>query len=148
MCPTRGETARALGPNTGTRCRFSAQYWITATPREASGSASGGSMTIFAGGSVVASGITGAGRHLSLAFCATAVMAYKTMAATASRNVAFDLLYFGFAMFFPPMRSPKSQVRFVECERQPSESLSQSVTFCRKYGHDHSLAWTNELGCR
>jgi hypothetical protein len=30
----------------------------------------------------------------------------------------------GFAMFFPPMHSPKSKVRFVECERPPAESLS------------------------
>jgi hypothetical protein len=35
----------------------------------------------------------------------------------------------GFAMFFPPMHSPKSKVRFVECERPPAESLSsQGVT--------------------
>jgi hypothetical protein len=29
----------------------------------------------------------------------------------------------GFAMFFPPMCSPKSNVRFVACECQPTESL-------------------------
>jgi hypothetical protein len=29
----------------------------------------------------------------------------------------------GFGMSFPPMRSPKSQIRLVECERQPAESL-------------------------
>jgi len=102
MCPMRGETARAFGPNTGTMCRFSAQYWIIATPREASGSASGGSMTIFAGGSLVVSGITGAGRQLSLALCAIAVVAHNTIAATDSRDMPFGLAYFGFSMFFPP----------------------------------------------
>jgi hypothetical protein len=60
------------------------KVWIIATPREASGSASGASMTIFAGGSLaLASGITGAGRQMSVAFLATAVIAYDTMAATA-----------------------------------------------------------------
>src|SRR4026209_1780712 len=99
MCPARGETARAFAPNTGTRCRFSAQYWIIATPREASGSASGGSMTIFAGGSL-ASGITEAGRHLSVAFCATAVVAYKAMAAIDTREVPIELVYFRIAISF------------------------------------------------
>src|SRR3982751_3185576 len=92
-CPTRGETVRAPGPNTGTRCRFSAQYLIIATPRNASGSASGGSMTIFAGGSPV-SGITPAGRHLSLAFCANEVIAHKNMTAIDSSGTPFDLTRF------------------------------------------------------
>jgi hypothetical protein len=55
--------------------------WIIATPREASGPASGGSITVFAGGSLApASGITGVSRQTSVAFCATTVMAYNTMA--------------------------------------------------------------------
>jgi hypothetical protein len=40
-----------------------------------SGSASEGSMTIFAGGALPVSGITGAGRQLSVALCATAGIA-------------------------------------------------------------------------
>jgi hypothetical protein len=46
-------------------------------------------MTIFAGGSSLVSGITGAGPQLSFALCATAVIAYNTMAATDSRKRAF-----------------------------------------------------------
>src|SRR4249919_3839885 len=104
MCPTRGETVRAFGPNTDTRRRFCAQYWITTTPREASAPASGGSMMIFAGGSLaLASGITGAGRHLSVALCATAVVAHNTTAATDSRDAPFELGDFRIAMVFPPM---------------------------------------------
>ena len=54
-------------------------------------------MTIFAGGSLaLASGITGARRQMSLALCATAVIAYNTMAATDSRDVPFDFVYFRF----------------------------------------------------
>src|SRR6266571_6333401 len=100
-CPTRGETARALAPNTGTRCRFSVQYSIITTPREASGSGSGASMTILAGGSL-ATGIT-AGRHLSFAPCATAVVAHSTMAATDSRDAPFEPGYSRLAMFLPPV---------------------------------------------
>jgi len=76
-------------------------YWIIATPREASGPASGGSITIFAGGSLPVSGITGAGRQMSVAFCAIAVIAYNTMAATDSRAVPFELVF----MFCPPFPS-------------------------------------------
>jgi hypothetical protein len=32
MCPMRGDTARAFGPNTGTIRRFSARYWMTTRP--------------------------------------------------------------------------------------------------------------------
>ena len=39
---------QSSGPNTGAMRMFSAQYEITTTPREASGWASGASMTIFA----------------------------------------------------------------------------------------------------
>ena len=53
---------------------FSAQYGITTTPREASGSASGASMTSFAAGSVPVSGMTWAGLHVCVALCARAVL--------------------------------------------------------------------------
>jgi len=60
-------------------------------------------MTIFAGGSLaLASGITGAGRQMSVAFCAIAVIAYNTMAATYSRDVPFEFVYFSFAISFLP----------------------------------------------
>jgi hypothetical protein len=36
-------------------------------------------------------------------------------------SAVVSLSYFGFVTFFPPMRSLKSRVRFVECERQPAE---------------------------
>ena len=39
-------------------------------------------------------------------FSAEATMAHNTMAATESRDVPFELVYFRFALFFPPMRSP------------------------------------------
>src|SRR4051794_1251121 len=82
MCPIRGETATAVWPNTAVMCRFSAQYWIIATLREASGSASGGSMTILAGGcSPPASGIIGEGLQLLPALSAAAVMAHTATAA-------------------------------------------------------------------
>jgi hypothetical protein len=66
----------------GTMSRFSAQYSIISSPREASGSASGGLMTIFGAGSLasLASGITWTGRQLSLALCATAIIALNTIA--------------------------------------------------------------------
>jgi hypothetical protein len=60
---------------------------MIATLREASGSASGGSITIFAGGSVSVSGITRAGLQLSVGVWAAAVAAYNTIAA--ARNEAF-----------------------------------------------------------
>jgi hypothetical protein len=91
-------------------CRFWAQYWIIATPREASGPASGGSMMIVAGGSLPVSGITEAGGQMSVAFCAIAVIAYNTMAATDSRDVHFELVCFRLAICFPPARSPKSNL--------------------------------------
>jgi hypothetical protein len=47
-------------------------------------------MTIFAGGSL-ASGITDAGRHLSIALCAATVIAHNNMTATDSRSALFDL---------------------------------------------------------
>src|SRR6476661_9647903 len=48
-------------------------------------------MKIFAGGSLpLAGGITCAGRHLSVAFCATAVTANNTMPATHSRVLPFE----------------------------------------------------------
>jgi len=77
-------------------CRFSAQYWIITTPREASGPASGGSMKIFAGGCSLVSGITGAAPQVCVALCATAVMAHNTMAVIDSRDAPF----FRVAMFF------------------------------------------------
>lgn len=74
-------------------------------------------MTIFAGGSLPVSGITWAGRQLSVALCATAVTAYNTMAATDSRDVPFKLVSFRFAMFFPPMQ------RLVSSSESKQESL-------------------------
>jgi len=69
--------------------------------RKARGRASGGSMTIFAGGSLAVSAINGAGRQMSVAFCAIPVIAYNTMAATDSRAVPFELAF----MFCPPFPS-------------------------------------------
>jgi hypothetical protein len=57
-------------------------------------------MKIFAGGSLVVSGITGASRQLSVGFCAITVIAHNTMAATDSRDAPFELIYFRFSMFF------------------------------------------------
>lgn len=57
-------------------------------------------MTIFAGGSLVVSGMTVASRQLSVGFCATAVIAQNTMKASDSRDVPFELIYFRFSMFF------------------------------------------------
>ena len=68
---------------------FSAQYAITTTPREASGSASGASMTIFAAGSVPVSGMTWAGLHVCVALCARAVLPDSIMAATDSTGATF-----------------------------------------------------------
>jgi len=59
-------------------------------------------MRIFAEGSLaLASGITEAGRHLSIALRATAGIAHNTMAAIDNRDVHFELGYFRFAMSFP-----------------------------------------------
>ena len=83
-------------------------------------------MTIFAGGSLaLASGITGAGRQMSVAFCAIAVIAYNTLAATYSEDMPFEFVYFRFAMFFPPMRSlNRLFCRRGECRRiLPDELL-------------------------
>ena len=80
-------------------------------------------MTIFAGGSL-ASGITAAGRHLSVGLCAAAVIAHNTMAATASRDVPFELVYFRFAMFFSPMRSPESKSDLLNASVNQQNHLS------------------------
>jgi hypothetical protein len=72
-------------------CRFWAQYWIIATPREASGPVSGGSIMIFAGGSLApASGITAVSRQTSVAFCATAVIAHNNVAVIVVEKIHFD----------------------------------------------------------
>ena len=72
-------------------------------------SASGGSITILPGGSLpLARGTTGAGRQMSVAFCAIALTEHNTMAASDSGDVTFKLVHFRFAIFFPLMRSPKS----------------------------------------
>ena len=60
---------------------FSAQYGITTTPRVASGSASGLSMTIFGAGSVPVSGITPDVLHV-VAVCEKAVLAHRITTAT------------------------------------------------------------------
>src|SRR5438094_316953 len=46
-----------------------------------------------------------------------------TVRPTAPTRPAAPVTRMGFAMFFPSIRSPKSKVRFVACERQPAESL-------------------------
>jgi hypothetical protein len=61
--PLRGNTSRALGPNTGTIRRFSARYWMKTRPW-ANGSAKGGSTMILAG-ACSASGTTAAGPSTS-----------------------------------------------------------------------------------
>ena len=66
-------------------------------------------MTIFAGDSLPVSGITAAGRQLSVGFCATLVIANNTTVATHSRDAPFDHVYVRFAMLFPRMRSLKSK---------------------------------------
>ena len=66
-------------------------------------------MTSFAGGSLAVSGITVAGRQMSVAFCAMVVIAYNTMAATDSGHVHFEPVCFRFAMFHPPVRSPRAK---------------------------------------
>src|SRR5687767_7310121 len=88
---------------------------MIATPREASGSTSGGSMTIFDGGSLPVSGMTAAGRQLSIALCAAAVLAHNTKTATPSRDSPLDVVYFRSGMFFPPTYSI---LGFVECEHR------------------------------
>ena len=57
-------------------------------------------MTILAGGSSLVSGMTRAGPQLSFALCATAVIAYNTMAATHSSDVPFEFVYISLAMLF------------------------------------------------
>lgn len=84
-------------------------------------------MTIFAGGSL-ASGITAAGRHLSLALCATAVVAHNTMAATDSRDVPIELVYFRFAMFFLPFLIDPELCGFIVCESDESH-IPRSKSF-------------------
>jgi hypothetical protein len=71
---------------------------MIATPREASGSASGGSMTIFAGGSLPVSGMTCGGLQLSVAFCAAAFIGHNRMA-TGIRKTTVKRVYLSFAIF-------------------------------------------------
>src|ERR1700730_19349298 len=61
----RGETASALGPNTGSILRLITRYWINTLPSE-SGPGSGGSTMIRAGGCSTVNGTT-AGGQVSLA---------------------------------------------------------------------------------
>jgi hypothetical protein len=84
---------------------------MIATPREASGPASGGWMTIFAGGSLPMSGITWGEPQPSLALCAAAGIAHNAMAATDSRNVHLKLVGFNFAMFLAPFPFTASGTR-------------------------------------
>jgi hypothetical protein len=83
-------------------------------------------MTIFAGGSLaLPSGINrGVPTNVRCVLC-IAVIAYNTLAATYSRDVPFEFVYFKFAMFFPPMRSPNRLFgRRGECRRiLPDEFL-------------------------
>ena len=66
---------------------------------------------IFAGGSSLVRGITEVDPQVSFALCAKAAAAYAKTAATDSRDVTLELVYFSFAIFFPPLRSPdRSQI--------------------------------------
>jgi hypothetical protein len=82
---------------------FSAQYAITTTPREARGWGSGGSITIFAAGSVPVSGMTPAGLHVCVALCARAVLAHSIMTATDSISATFSAASFSVIMIFAPL---------------------------------------------
>src|SRR2546428_9819471 len=65
-----------------------------------------------------------------------------TVRPTAPTRPAAPVTRMGFAMFFPSMRSPKSKVRFVECERQPTESL----VLGRSLGqHDERLPFFDDI---
>jgi len=66
------------------QCRFWVQYWMITTPREASGWASGGKMTIFAGGSVPLTGMTVVGPQVSLCFELASALIASTTTATAT----------------------------------------------------------------
>ncbi len=91
MCPTRGETAAAFEPN-GTMCRFSAQSWMIATPREDEQFNPWEASTILGEGCTQRGiGIIGPGLQLSLGLCAIAVIVYKTTAAMAATLRRLDL---------------------------------------------------------
>src|SRR5207249_1177493 len=66
----------------------------------------------------------------------TTTSSFMSTLATLASLVAslLQISYFRFAMFFPPMRSPKSKVRFVECERQPIHLPLMTVNFRRVFG--------------
>jgi dihydrodipicolinate synthase/N-acetylneuraminate lyase len=86
---------------------FWTQYWIMTTPRDASGPGSGGSATIFAGGSGVVSGITWASPQLSVTLCAAALIENSAVAEivrTVRKDVAFRLMRFRIAILFSPLR--------------------------------------------
>jgi hypothetical protein len=60
-------------------------------------------MKIFAGGSLpLASGITVVSRHVSVGFCAIAVISHNMMTATDSRQMPLGLVYLRFATFVLP----------------------------------------------
>src|ERR687898_297715 len=101
MWPSRGETARAPGPNIGTMRMLSAQYEITTTPREASGSASGAPTTSFGGGSVPVSGMTWAGLQVGVAFCAWVVIPYCPSPATNNTAVTVSACLSVIMIFAP-----------------------------------------------
>src|SRR5215475_5354843 len=72
-------------------CRFSAQYWIMATDRAASGSASGGSTTIFAGGCSPVMGIIETGQW-SVTLCANAGVMHSTTARDSQEFIRFIII--------------------------------------------------------
>src|SRR5262245_29064135 len=58
-----------------------------------------------------------------------------------TRSAVISLSNFRFATFFPPMRSPKSKLKFVECGRPPAESSHVCGGFViDQIGHDVDVA--------
>ena len=82
QCPTRGDTLRAPGPNTGAMRTFSTRYWAQKMPW-ASPSGSGGS-TISLGAGSFSMARYGVGPRTSLALWAKALAPSRVPAATAA----------------------------------------------------------------
>lgn len=79
-------------------------------------------MTIFAGGAVApASGMTGASRQLSVAFCAIAVVVHNTIATTDGKDIPFTLLY---------LRVSWWQFVIKQCATERSVSIELWYRFC------------------
>src|SRR5258708_21680194 len=95
------------------------------TPREASGSANGGSRTIFAGGCSIVSGITWAGLQMSVGLWAAAVIAYNTMPAD-SKDAPFFRCDISFLQCwgFVYSRSRNRRASIIEALLLPCEQLA------------------------